>query len=395
MSQFLRTDDFLRRDGTRWPFLQTLVCPSLLGAWGWWSCSAVIGVYEASDSSEVQVDQEIHPVQVETSGRISNSLLVLGKHVQAGELLLELDDSEARLELSEARVRLAGIGPQLDRLDREITSQYAALQYENDELAASQREAESVSKQALTRASMAREEAALDHQLYSAGTLSRFDMERADSRAREGADAAESARESVSRVTKQQRRRRQEALAGIQGLEKQAAELKADQQTARAQIERLEHEIQRRRIYAPISGTVAEIEPVKPAMVVQAGQRVATILPSGTLKVVAQFAPSAVTGRINPGQPARLLADRFPWSQFGAVPLTVETVGIDPENGRIRVELVVNSGFHSRIPMQHGLRGTTEVLVDRATPLTIVVRAAGRHVSTLSDSPDSSMISTH
>ena len=89
-------------------------------------------------------------------------------------------------------------------------------------------------------------------------------------------------------------------MAGIQGLEKQAAELKADQQTARAQIERLEHEIQRRRIYAPISGTVAEIEPVKPAMVVQAGQRVATILPSGTLKVVAQFAPSAVTGRINP-----------------------------------------------------------------------------------------------
>jgi membrane fusion protein (multidrug efflux system) len=147
-----------------------------------------------------------------------------------------------------------------------------------------------------------------------------------------------------------------------------------------AEIERLRHELERRRVYAPISGTLAEVEPVKPGSVLQAGQKVATILPSGDLKVVAQFAPVAAAGRVKPGQTARLLLDRFSWSQYGAIPLTVQTVGTDLQDSHIKVELVVSPSFQFPIPLQHGLRGTTEVLVERATPLAIALRVAGRYL---------------
>jgi hypothetical protein len=59
----------------------------------------------------------------------------------------------------------------------------------------------------------------------------------------------------------------------------------------------------------------------------------------------------------------------------------VQTVGTDVQNERIKVELSVDPSFHSNIPLQHGLRGTTEVLVERATPLAIALRVAGRYLA--------------
>ena len=191
---------------------------------------------------------------------------------------------------------------------------------------------------------------------------------------------ADAAHASAVKAEQQEQRDLEERLAKIQNLQRQASAFEADRQALVAQIERLKDTLDRRRVYAPVSGTLAEVEPIKSGTVVQAGQKVATILPSGGLKVVAQFMPAAVAGRIKPGQPARLLVDRFSWSQYGAVPLTVETVGADLQDGHIKVELRVNPALRSSIPLQHGLRGTTEVLVERATPLGIALRVAGRYL---------------
>jgi membrane fusion protein (multidrug efflux system) len=380
VQEFVRSRGFLRRDGLGWPALKLALCFSLLFMWAYWFCFARIGVYEISDSSEIEVGQEIHPVQVEESGRISNSFLILGKTVVAGEVLLEMDDLEPRLELSELKAKLTGTRPQIYHLRQEIGNQRAALQHQSDELAEARHEAESLSRQAESRAAFANREAEADRELYSDGLIAQLVLDRAVSNLRVEAAGAESARASVAKAGGQQLRYREERQANIQDLEKQASALEADQQTIAVQIARLDHELERRRVRAPVSGTLAEVEPIKPDTVVQAGQKVATILPSGDLKVVAQFAPAAVVGRIKPGQPSRLLLDRFPWSQYGAVPLTVQTVGTDVQDAHIKVELLVNPSFHSSIPQQHGLRGTTEVLVERGTPLAIALRVAGGYL---------------
>src|SRR5215831_11852985 len=120
MVDFVRSNDFLQRDGLRWPALKIIVCFCLFSLWVYWFCFATVGVYEISDGSEIQASQEIHSVEVEVGGRVLNSSLALGQKVQAGDLLLEVDDSEPRLELNKIQARLNGMGPQLDRLYREI-----------------------------------------------------------------------------------------------------------------------------------------------------------------------------------------------------------------------------------------------------------------------------------
>ena len=111
---------------------------------------------------------------------------------------------------------------------------------------------------------------------------------------------------------------------------------------------------------------------------VREGDRLAAVVPRGELQVVADFLPPSALGRIRPGQPARLRLEGFPWTQYGSLAATVSRVASEVRNGRIRVELSVDSNGASPIPLQHGLPGTVEVEVERVSPATLVLRAAGK-----------------
>jgi hypothetical protein len=97
----------------------------------------------------------------------------------------------------------------------------------------------------------------------------------------------------------------------------------------------------------------------------------------GMLKIMTDFLPPAALGRIQPGQPARLRLEGFPWTQYGAVAATVASVASEVRDGQVRVELAVRSDAASPIPLQHGLPGTIEVEVDHVSPATLVLRTAG------------------
>ena len=97
----------------------------------------------------------------------------------------------------------------------------------------------------------------------------------------------------------------------------------------------------------------------------------------GVLKIVADFLPPAALGRIQPGQPARLRLEGFPWTQYGAVAATVASVASEVRDGWVRVELAVRPDAASPIPLQHGLPGTIEVEVDHVSPAMLVLRTAG------------------
>lgn len=59
-------------------------------------------------------------------------------------------------------------------------------------------------------------------------------------------------------------------------------------------------------------------------------------------------------------------------------PATVANVAGEPRNGQVRVEFTIHPSPASQIPLQHGLPGTVEVEVDRLSPATLVLRAAGK-----------------
>jgi uncharacterized membrane protein (UPF0127 family) len=111
--------------------------------------------------------------------------------------------------------------------------------------------------------------------------------------------------------------------------------------------------------------------------VVREGDRLGAVVPPGMLKIMADFLPPAALGRIQPGQPARLRLEGFPWAQYGAVSATVASVANEVRNGQVRVELTVHPDAAPLIPLQHGLPGTIEIAVDHVSPATLVLRTAG------------------
>jgi membrane fusion protein (multidrug efflux system) len=142
-------------------------------------------------------------------------------------------------------------------------------------------------------------------------------------------------------------------------------------------IQRLQQEVERRRVRAPIDGKLGEVAPLRVGEMVHEGDRLGSIIPEGKLRVVANFEPSAALGRIHSGQNARLRLEGFPWGQYGSVAATVTNVASEIRDGRIRVELALNADDHSRIPLQHGLPGSVEVRVESISPASLVLRIAG------------------
>src|SRR5262249_49022544 len=140
----------------------------------------------------------------------------------------------------------------------------------------------------------------------------------------------------------------------------------------------LENEIERRRIRAPVDGRLGEVAELRVGSFVDEGQKLGAIVPSGRLRVVAEFAPSSALGRIKPHQVARLRLVGFPWTEYGSVPAVVQTVASEVRDGTVRVELAFQQQPTSAVPFQHGLPGTVEVEVERLSPATLVLRAAGR-----------------
>jgi membrane fusion protein (multidrug efflux system) len=116
---------------------------------------------------------------------------------------------------------------------------------------------------------------------------------------------------------------------------------------------------------------------LQPGVFIEEGARLGAVVPSGELRIVADFPASDAVGRLQPGQPARLRLDAFPWTQYGSLPARVARVANEARDGRIRVELTVQPPPHSNIPLQHGLQGTAEVAVERTTPLRLALRMAG------------------
>lgn len=64
--------------------------------------------------------------------------------------------------------------------------------------------------------------------------------------------------------------------------------------------------------------------------------------------------------------------------QYGPVPATVARVASEVRDGRVRVEMTVDPSRNPRVPLQHGLPGSVEVLVERVTPAALILRTAGR-----------------
>ena len=367
----------LRADIFRHSLLGLLLATVLLGAWMAWLFGARVMLIEVTDVARLEVDRAIHPVEALVSGRVIATQLAVGQEVKAGDILVELDSDSQRLELQEEQARLSVLAPQQMALRAEIAAEGQALRQSGEAARVGLEEAQALFDEAEAAAKFADVEAERLARLHAGGLLAEVDLLRAKSDAQRRRATASSLRLAVNRLEREQVTKESDRQVRFERLNHEIRRLEGDRITVLATIQRLENEIERRRIRAPATGPLGEAATLRIGAVVREGQRLGAVVPPGKLRIVAEFPPPSALGRIRIGHPARLRLHGFPWTQYGSVPATVTSIASEVREGMVRVELAVHADPASRIPMQHGLPGSVEVEVERISPARLVLRVAG------------------
>jgi len=376
---FSRTLRALKADSFRGSLAALACVLALLGGWMAWFFLARVARYEVTNTARLEVDQEIHPVQSPVLARVVSTNLVLGKEVQAGDVLVELDANAERLQVEEQRTQLAALSSQISSLKTQVSQleEAQAREEQTARVAIDQAGAKYLEADALARS--ADHEAHRLEKLAAEGLVPRREYDIGKMEAERLRDAADSLKLEPDRIQRDLRTRESDRRAQLENLHSQIRRLEGDRTTVTASVERLSYEVERRVIRAPIAGHVGEIAAtLRTGAVVNEGDRICAILPPGRLRAIAEFAPPAAFGRIRPGQAARLRLEGFPWAQYGSIGARVSTVASEIRDGRVRVELNIAGSPAFPVPLQHGLPGAVEVEVERVSPAALTLRTAGQ-----------------
>jgi multidrug resistance efflux pump len=352
----------------------------LLLAWTAWFVLGRVAVYEVTGRARLEVEASAHPVAAQVEGRVLETHLTIGRVVRAGEVLVALDAEAERLDIEERRARLAALAARRESLLNEIRSGQEILIAREKARVEARDEAKALVLEAEARMRAAEYQAQASARLrkshaVSEETLRKDEAEAEARRAQARALTLATARGENDRLVQESERR-----TLLAGLRREDTDIEGEMAITRATIRGLEHDVERHRVRAPVSGRVGEAAEVRIGSVVRAAERLGAVVPPGRPRVVAHF-PAAAVGRIHPGQPARIRLEGFPWTQYGTFAATVSDVGDEPIEGLIRVELTLTAGRPSPIPMVHGLPGSAEVEVERISPAVLVLRAAGQFLS--------------
>jgi membrane fusion protein (multidrug efflux system) len=374
---FARSTRALAADRLRrpvWALSLTAVC---IVAWLAWLLAARVTVYEVSQTARLEVDLAVHPVEAPFAARVTRSELRLGRTVHAGEILVELDAALDRQRLEEERRRLAALRPQLDALKRQVAAEGQAQRDERLTSRAALDEAQARKNESETGARFAEEEARRLERLKQGGGAPELDVLRAKAAAEQRRASAQAVTLDAQRIDSEARKNESQRRARLEELQRQIASIDGLLATTAAAVGVLEETVEKHLLRAPVDGELGDVATLRPGSVVREGDRLAAVVPSGGLRVIAEYTPASALGRVREGQPARVRLDGFPWTEYGSIRAEVQRVAAEARDGRLRVELAVPAQA-TPIPMQHGLPGTVEVAVEKVAPATLLLRAAGR-----------------
>jgi multidrug resistance efflux pump len=354
----------------------------LFGAWLGWFVFGRITMFEHAEGARLEVHEAVHSVETAAAGRVTAVHMALGVRVGKGDVLVELSAEQLRLEQSEREARSAGIEAELSGLRQQIDAQREAIAEQLRAGPARIAEARADHERAQSTASFAATEAERARLLEARHALAGADRLRAENEARTRLTTASGLAAALLRVAAEQRSQQSDQRVELARLQREAAMLEGQLGEQRAALQSFAQRIAERSIRAPVAGVLGEVGSIQPGSVLREGDRVASVVPPGSLRVSAEYSPDRAVGRIEPGQPARVRFYGFPWTQFGSIPARVTSVGDVASAGKVRVELSVSPGAGQHIRLQHGLQGSVSVEVERTTPAVLALRLTGQLLRT-------------
>lgn len=380
-SPFAHTTRALAHDGATPALWAWGLAALALTAWLGWFTLGRVQVVVVSHQARLEVQQAAHAVNAPLAGTLVAAAPALGSRVQAGDVLLALDAGTLTLRLREEEAHRTGLLAQLAALRQEIASREQALGLDRQTAQAAEQGARFRTDEAAAAAGFAGDQAQRLTQESEAGGIARASALQARAEAQKLAAAQSALAAEARRLGAEALARQAQQRAQVDSLRRTLATLQADAAGADATLARLALDIAQHRVRAPVAGRIGEVAPLHRGEFVAAGQRLVTLIPDGALVAVAEFEPAQVLGRVQPGQPALLRLEGFPWAQYGTVAATVSRVAGEIRDQRIRVEFTPRDGWPAGVQAQHGLPGTVEVTLEAVAPAELLLRATGQRLA--------------
>lgn len=193
---------------------------------------AQLGVLSASRSATVTIEpQQESRVAAGASGRVAAVLVREGGRVAAGDVVIQLDDSAARLQLRNAELALESAQINLQRAERQTGESLPQLELQ---LSA-----------ARTNFEIAERQLAEGRALYEAGGISLVQLQSLEAQRAQAQAALTQAQDALARAQR----------AGAEDL----ALLRVQVDQARTQLQQAREALAETRIIAPFDGEVAEV----------------------------------------------------------------------------------------------------------------------------------------
>ena len=352
-------------------FLTTLVI---------WAVTGEIDVYRTSKSGTLKNKGGALTVQSEVSATIKQTNLALGMRVKQGDLLVQLDDTTARITLSKLQDELTANLQQQAILKEQtqLTSQkYQLLESSlQSEIKQIQTKLEQSNKVLVTQKNIQDGFKALARTSAVARMdLLRQDLEvvKAESVTRIHAIELENKKQEIPR------NQREQALA-ISQINSQLSALSDQKEQLSRAIARAQLEVDKYAIKAAGDGEVVQLIPLPLGNHIDIGTKLATITNGSDWLVHSQFNAKDAVGHVKQGQTARVLVDGFPWRQYGSLSATVSHVAKEGVQGQVDVLLKLRDNPDSQIPLTFGQPVTVEIKTQTLTPMMLLLNAADRAI---------------
>ncbi len=297
-----------------------------LGILGWWLHARG---YEGTD--DAQVDANISAVSARVPGTVTAVRVVENQEVKTGQVLVELDPSDLRVALAQARAGVAQAEAQLaaEHPSVSITSSTnrAAVEAADAAVAKARTDMDAASRaveEATASDRLAQLQLARGKVLLAGGSITPADHDQLVAAATEASAAAASARERL----RGRRAMLESALAGQKEIHQNAPRQvdereatvrarAADLDLARARLEQAQLDLSYAAIAAPADG-IAGKRTVNVGDRIQPGQQLFALTQTGEVWVTANFRETQVR-RMRAGQPVKVHVDALSRDYRGTV----------------------------------------------------------------------------
>jgi len=346
----------------------------LLIGWIVWALAGRVSIVAVSKRARFESRQAVRQIAIPISGRITNINIALGQSVRRGDVLVDLDASDARIRRQKAIADIDHLQRRIEAFNAQIVATRELATAQTNAAAAKLRQARESRIEAAHLAEIESSKADRLGRLGQQGLVppsdaaearSRADAERAKGR---GLAAAE------EEVAKEQAEAVSTAEAKVRALDSDRIELQAQLAADQSAVQQADVDIERLRIRAPADGRIGNSAELRPGAWVVEGTVIASIVPTEPMEVAAWFGLDDMP-LLRTGQHAWIWLDALGRGGRRRFAATVTGIERDPSSGNdFRVTLRL-----AKLPpsVDQGFPAAVTIEVQHLSPIDALLRAAG------------------